>query len=90
MTDKYAEFQAESNRSRKVLEDDNVNHPKHYTSHPSGIEAIRITEHMDFCIGNAVKYLFRAGIKDESKVIEDLKKAVWYINRKIALLEKDE
>ncbi len=43
----------------REMEDDKVNHPKHYTSHPSGIEAIQITEHYDFCIGNAIKYLWR-------------------------------
>ena len=44
---------------------DNVNHPKHYTAHPSGIEAIQITEHMNFCLGNAVKYIWRADLKHE-------------------------
>lgn len=68
---------------------DNVNHPKHYTSHPSGIECIDVTEHYDFCVGNAIKYLWRAGLKksaDKSeceKEIEDLEKAKWYIDRKI-------
>lgn len=67
------------------MSNDNVNHPKHYTSHPSGIECIQITEHMDFCIGNAIKYLWRAGGKNDE--IEDLKKAIWYIQRKIDLIE---
>jgi hypothetical protein len=69
---------------------DNVNHPKHYTNHPSGVECIEITEHMNFCIGNAVKYLWRAGLKGEQ--IEDLRKARWYIDREIAriLNNKDE
>jgi hypothetical protein len=61
---------------------DNVNHPKHYTNHPSGVECIEITEHMNFCIGNAIKYLWRAGLKGEQ--IEDLRKARWYIDREIA------
>jgi hypothetical protein len=61
---------------------DNVNHPKHYTSHPSGVECIEITEHFNFCIGNAMKYLWRAGLKGEQ--IEDLRKARWYIDREIA------
>lgn len=65
---------------------DNVNHPSHYTSHPSGIECIQITEHMDFCIGNAIKYLWRAGGKNDE--VEDLKKAIWYIQRKIDLIDK--
>ncbi len=67
---------------------DVVNHPKHYTSHPSGVECIDITEHMDFCIGNAIKYLWRAGLKDEETNIIDLQKAIFYINRKIKLLEE--
>jgi len=61
---------------------DPVNHPKHYTGHPSGIECIQITEHMGFCLGNAVKYIWRADLKND--VIEDLRKAVWYIEREIA------
>ena len=61
--------------------DDNVNHPKHYTSHPSGVECIQITEHMGFCLGNAVKYIWRADLKADA--IEDLRKARWYITREI-------
>ena len=78
---------------------DSVNKPKHYTSHPSGVEAITLTAHHDFCIGSAIKYLWRAGLKGESgeandtatrkKHIEDLKKAVWYINHKIKMLENE-
>lgn len=60
---------------------DPVNHPKHYTEHPSGVECIQITEHMTFNLGNAVKYIWRADLK--GKQVEDLKKAVWYINREI-------
>ena len=61
---------------------DDVNHPAHYTSHPSGVECITITEHMSFCLGNAVKYIWRAGLKGNGVV--DLEKAVWYIQREIA------
>jgi hypothetical protein len=64
---------------------DNVEHPAHYTSHPSGVECIQVTEHMNFCIGNAVKYLWRAGLKGDA--VEDLKKARWYIDREIQRLE---
>ena len=66
---------------------DNIN-PDHYKSHPSGVECIEITKHHDFCIGNAIKYLWRAGLKDSSKEIEDLEKAIWYINMKIQTLKK--
>lgn len=64
---------------------DMVNHPPHYTSHPSGVECIQITEHMNFCLGNAVKYIWRADLKGSG--VEDLKKAVWYIEREIGRRE---
>lgn len=72
---------------------ENVSHPKHYTTHPSGIECIEITRHHNFNIGNAIKYLWRAGIKqeagksDKDKEIEDLQKAVWYIQDHINTLQ---
>ena len=64
---------------------DLVNHPPHYTTHPSGIECIEVTRWMNFNIGNALKYLWRAGLKESD--IQDLKKAVWYIQDEIARLE---
>ena len=65
---------------------DPVNSPRHYNAHPSGVECIVVTEHMNFCIGNAMKYLWRAGLKGDA--LEDLKKARWYIDREITRLEK--
>lgn len=65
---------------------DPVNHPQHYTQHPSGVECIQIVEHMSFCRGNAMKYLWRAG--DKGDELEDLRKAQWYLAREIALVEK--
>lgn len=65
---------------------DMVNHPPHYKKHPSGIEVIQITEHMNFCLGNAIKYIMRSSHKGNQ--IEDLKKAAWYIDREIKRLEK--
>ncbi len=62
-----------------------VNHPAHYTSHPSGVECIEITQHMGFCLGNALKYIWRADLKGNS--IQDLKKAQWYLAQEIALRE---
>ena len=56
---------------------DNVKHPTHYTAHPSGVECIEITQHMNFCRGNAMKYIWRAGQKNDE--IEDLRKAVEYL-----------
>lgn len=66
---------------------DPVNHPSYYTSHPSGVECIDIVEHLNFNVGNAIKYLWRAGLKNESP-LEDLKKAAWYVNREIERLGK--
>ncbi len=66
---------------------DPVNHPAHYTGHPSGVECIDITEHMNFCLGNAIKYVWRAGLKSNSPV-EDLRKARWYIDREIQRLTR--
>ena len=68
------------------MTNDPVNHPPHYTGHPSGVEAITITEHYNFNVGNAIKYLWRAGLKTQSPT-EDLRKAAWYINREIARLQ---
>jgi hypothetical protein len=65
---------------------DSVNNPVHYTDHPSGIECIQITEHMNFNLGNAIKYIWRAALK--GKQLEDLKKAMWYIHREIERIEK--
>ena len=65
---------------------DPVNHPSHYTAYP--VEVIRLTAWMNFCRGNAVKYIARAGLKDPAKEIEDLKKAAWYINYEIDRLEE--
>ena len=62
---------------------DQVNHPTHYTTDPSGVECIQITRHRNFNIGNAFKYLWRAGIKNENTHIEDLKKAIFYIQDEI-------
>lgn len=64
---------------------DIVNHPPHYTSHPSGIECIQVTEHFGFCIGNAIKYLWRADLKNG---VQDLEKAAWYVAREIARRRK--
>jgi len=66
-----------------IAKEDPVNHPKHYTNHPSGVECIQITEHLNFCLGNAVKYIWRAGEKDQEKEIEDLEKGAWYLAREI-------
>ena len=66
---------------------DMVNHPPHYTSHKSGVECIQITEHMGFNLGNCLKYVWRADLKNDA--IEDLKKARFYLEREIALRERE-
>lgn len=67
--------------SQEAQEPNAVNHPPHYNRHPSGVECIDIVEHMPFNIGNAVKYLWRCGLKNDE--VEDLEKARWYIDREI-------
>ena len=79
--------------------DDQINHPSHYTwiKDKVGIEVIDITRHLDFDLGNAIKYILRAGKKPINKsnsnlnvaAIQDLKKAIWYINDKIKMLENE-
>lgn len=65
---------------------DPVDHPRHYTSHPAGIECIDVVEHMSFNAGNAVKYIWRAGLKGDA--LEDLRKARWYLDREITRLNR--
>lgn len=74
--------------AEKIAREDVVNHPTHYTSHPSGVECLEITRHHDFVIGSAIKYLWRAGLKGGSeKELEDLRKARFYIDDRIKTLE---
>lgn len=85
--------------------ENNIDSPRHYNSHPSGVECITITEHMTFNVGNAIKYLWRAGLKmdpisqagafeiaqrAQEKHLEDLKKARWYIDREIERIQSPE
>lgn len=71
-----------------IVQPDAVNHPAHYAEGWSnGAEVIDITEHLNFCRGNAVKYLARAGAKDPARELEDLRKAAWYVQREIARVE---
>ena len=69
---------------------DPVNHPSHYTRHPSGVECIQITRHMNFAIGSAIKYLWRHGLKNPSETITDLEKAVFYIQDEIKRLKEQD
>lgn len=72
-----------------------VGNPDSYSQHPSGVECIEITEYMDFCLGNAMKYIWRVDAElqeDTSTVVrknlDDLKKAIWYIENEIRVLKK--
>ena len=73
-----------------IEEDSSVDHPSHYTSHPSGVECIDITKHHNFCIGNVIKYCWRAGLKEVSPKLEDLKKARKYLEFEIKRIEDEE
>ena len=70
-----------------------VNEVKHYNSHPSKIECVEVVKHFTFCSGNVIKYIWRAGIKEEQgienldKHIEDLEKAQYYLRQEISLLK---
>ena len=68
---------------------DPVNHPKHYTSHPSGIECIEITRHMNFNCCNAVKYLWRSGLKDSNPQVQEIEKAIWYLKDEVKRLKNE-
>ena len=65
--------------------DNPVNHPKHYTAHPSGVECIQITEWMNFNLGNVFKYIWRAGEKGDH--LTNLLKAQWYLAREIERIQ---
>ncbi len=75
------------------MSESNVNHPKHYNLHPAGIECIDVVEEMNFNVGNAIKYLWRNGLKksvgkaDAEKQLEDLNKAIWYCEREIKRIQ---
>ena len=80
-----------SNPSVKIEKvNDNVNHPSHYTSGKIEVIDFITDQKLTYCLGNAVKYVARAGKKDPNKTIEDLQKAVWYINQQIKILQEDE
>jgi hypothetical protein len=66
---------------------DVVKEPPHYKAHPSGVECIEIVKHMNFCRGNAIKYLWRAGLKNDE--LEDLRKAAQYVAIEIDRIERE-
>lgn len=88
----YVRSEEEKEQIRKLMresrklqpsEPDLVNHPPHYTSDPSGVEAITVLRHRNYNIGNAMKYLWRAGLKNQETHVQDLQKAIFYINDEI-------
>lgn len=91
------DFQFVPVKEQTIIKEDRVNHPSHYTwlKEKCGIEVIDITKHLDFCLGNAIKYILRAGHKNEvgiskkEKTTEDLRKAIFYINEEIKLIENE-
>lgn len=95
--DDFKKFWKPYKASDNKTSDDKVNHPSHYTwlKDLCGIEVIDITRHMDFNLGNSIKYILRSGHKkeegytDKQKTIEDLKKAMWYLNDEISMLQKE-
>jgi len=64
-----------------------VDHPRHYNLHPSGIECIDVIQWMTFNVGTAMKYQWRAGLKPGADNITDLRKAIWFLNQEIERLE---
>lgn len=66
-----------------------VNHPKHYNNHPASIECITVVEHFNFNLGNAIKYIWRAGMKPGVDTLTDLRKSAWYIQREIERMERE-
>jgi len=68
--------------------DAKVEHPKHYNSHPSGVECLAIIEHFSFNLGSAIKYVWRNGLKPGEDALTDLKKAKFFIDREIERLTK--
>lgn len=71
---------------------ESVNHPKHYGGEDNPYEAIKVIEAwgLEFCLGNTLKYISRAGKKDPQRELEDLEKALWYLQRRVSFLKSQE
>lgn len=74
------------------MKEDTKTEPKHYTDIPKGQQSIEIIETygLGFCLGNCIKYILRAGRKEDETILDDLKKAKWYLDRFINSLENKE
>lgn len=75
-------------KSENITESDNVNHPSYYNDGKIEVIEYIIDKKLSFCLGNAIKYISRAGKKYPDKEIEDLEKAIWYINHRIKELKE--
>lgn len=78
----------EGSPGRPKEEGSQVDHPRHYNEHPSGVECIDVVEGLTFNMGNAIKYLWRAGLKESEPPGKDFDKAVWYVRREVALIKE--
>ena len=83
-------YHVQPGRGKTAPYNETVNHPAHYGGENNVYEAINVIEawNLDFCLGNAVKYISRAGKKDASKELEDLNKAIWYLKRRAEQIQK--
>lgn len=75
-------------KENKEMANDAVNHPSHYTDGKIEVITYIDDKNFNYCRGNAIKYISRAGKKNPEKEIEDLKKAEWYIHHEIERLQK--
>lgn len=84
-SEKYKEYadKITAKAKKNVLGEEDVKHPKHYNTHPSGVECLTIVRHMNFNLGNVVKYIWRAGLKTGQADIQDLEKAMFYLKDEI-------
>lgn len=93
MTDEHwiaKQIREEREEAEAKATDDQVNHPSHYNSHPSGVECIDIVRHMTFNVGNVFKYLWRNGLKDGEPSLKDMRKAEFYLRDEIARVEAEQ
>jgi hypothetical protein len=83
ITKSEASLQGSERESEQLSKSEDQINPSHYKSHPSGVECIEVTRHMNFNLGNAMKYIWR---HDKKHGVQDLRKAIWYLEDEIARL----
>lgn len=84
----YIPIDSRISTTGKEIDPNGINHPSHYNKHPSGVECIDIIRHHNFNVGSTIKYLWRAGLKENESNLKDLKKALWYLQDEIVREEK--